>query len=118
VTPCADASAPVVALPSLEEVDVNSRFLLGGIALFAAGAALPSIVSRARAGDGAWQCYVVDRMPDMKAASEWKGAINYATGLNEVAAQAAPGTIITTTYPAGGGMYAASSGAPILCVKK
>lgn len=92
------------------EFPVKVHLVVGGLALFALGLGLPSLVSRASAGDGAWQCYVVDRMPDMKAAAEWRGAINYATGLNEVAAGAPTGTIITTTYPAGGGMYAATRG--------
>jgi hypothetical protein len=94
------------------------RSIVTGILIFGLGMAATYIVPQARAGSGAWQCYVVDRMPDMKSAAEWKGAVNYATGLNEVASGAPAGTILNGTYPTSGGMYGSgSSGAPILCVK-
>ena len=97
---------------------MHLRSILTGLVLFGLGMAATQVVPFARAGGGAWQCYVVDRMPDMKAASEWKGAVNYATGLNEVAGASPAGTILNGTYPTSGGMYGASGGgAPILCVK-
>ncbi len=97
---------------------MNTRSILIGAALFALGALATSLMPTARAGDGGWQCYVVDRMPDMKAAAEWKGAVNYTTGLNQVAAGAPAGTVLNANYPTSGGMYGTSgSGAPILCVK-
>ena len=99
---------------------MSLRSIATGLVLFGLGIAAASIIPTARAGAsaGAWQCYVVDRMPDMKAAAEWKGAVNYATGLNEVASSAPAGTILNGTYPTSGGMYGSgTSGAPILCVK-
>ena len=97
---------------------MNLRSIVTGVVLFGLGMAATTVIPIARAGSGSWQCYVVDRMPDMKAAAEWKGAVNYATGLNEVAGSAPAGTILNGTYPTSGGMYGTgSSGAPILCVK-
>ncbi|MDP2309887.1 MAG: hypothetical protein Q8P18_27965 [Pseudomonadota bacterium] len=97
---------------------MNARSILTGLVIFGLGMASTYVIPAARAGAGGWQCYVVDRMPDMKSAAEWKGAVNYTTGLNEVAANAPAGTILNGTYPTSGGMYGSgSSGAPILCVK-
>lgn len=98
---------------------MTTRSLVTGLLLFGLGATASYVIPMAHAGSGGgWQCYVVDRMPDMKAAAEWKGAVNYATGLNEVAAGSPAGTILNGTYPTSGGLYGSgSSGAPILCVK-
>ncbi len=102
---------------------MNIRNILSAFAIFTLGVLaakmIPAaLIPAAQAGAGGWQCYVVDRMPDMKAAAEWKGAVAYTTGLNEVASGSPVGTVINANYPTAGGMYGSgSSGAPILCVK-
>ena len=101
----------VEKLANQPPVEVTSFFNL--LLVYNRGAAFSFL-----AGAGGWQCYVVDRMPDMKAAAEWKGAVAYTTGLNEVASGSPVGTVINANYPTAGGMYGSgSSSAPILCVK-
>lgn len=76
-------------------------------------------ISLARAADGGWQCYVVDRLENPKDAGEWKGAVEVAQGLNSVAASVAAGTLLSVQYPVtsgfGGGLQ---SDVGLICVKK
>ena len=67
-----------------------------------ASAVTPTAVSWAQPKPGAWGCYVVDRFPDVKAAAEWSGSVNVKQGLDQVAPNAAPGTILTITPKPGG----------------
>ena len=93
------------------------QFVLTIAVTFALGALAQSLVPRANAGDGGWQCYVVDRFPDMKEAAAWKGAVNYTTALNQVAANAAAGTVLNANYPVSSMGGTQVGGAPVLCVK-
>jgi hypothetical protein len=72
---------------------MNIRNLLAAIGLIALGAAASNLVPRARAGTGTWQCYVQDRLPDWKAAEEWKGARAMTETLNVLAPDTASGTL-------------------------
>ncbi|MFZ5476145.1 MAG: hypothetical protein ACOZNI_05165 [Myxococcota bacterium] len=72
----------------------------------------------ARAAGGGWQCYVVDRLPDTKAAMDWKGAKNATDGLNAVSPGSAAGTILTVQYPtSGSGWSGTQSDVGLICVK-
>lgn len=66
----------------------------------------------ARAEAGSWQCYVIDRLPDAKAAADWKGSKSLSDGLNAVAPGAASGTVMFMQYPVGGGAVS-----PMVCTK-
>ena len=90
--------------------------LLAGAAIALGATLAQHLVSEAHADPGAWQCYVVDRFPDMQAAAGWKGAVKYTEALNLVAAGAPTGTILTTEYPASG--QTQTGNPPILCVKQ
>jgi len=85
------------------------------------GALLARAIPSAKAGGG-WSCYVVDRFPDMKAAAEWKGAVQAAEGLNTIAAGTAAGTLLSLNYPTGSTagavlMNAQKGTVDVLCVK-
>lgn len=86
-------------------------------ATFALGLAARSILPAAHADAGGWQCYVVDRFPDMKAAAEWKGAVNYTTAMNQVAPNSPAGTVLMATYPVSSMGGTQVGGAPIVCSK-
>lgn len=54
------------------------------------------------AGGGGWQCYVVDRLPDIQKAMDWKGATNVTEGLNATSPSSPAGTILSVQYPTAG----------------
>jgi hypothetical protein len=90
----------------------------GAVVMFGLGMFAQKLVPQAQAGAGLWQCYVVDRFPDMKAAAEWKGAVNYTTALNQVAPATTAGTVMMATYPVSAMGGSQVGGAPIVCVKE
>ncbi len=97
----------------------KKQLVFGGVVALAAGLGLGLGlgVPTAEAGDGGWGCYVVDRMPDMKEAGSWKGATKVADGLNEVASAAAPGTVLSVSYPTAANFTTAQSDVGMICVK-
>jgi hypothetical protein len=70
--------------------------VLVGVA-FGCGAAVvaPVVVSHAQPHAGSWDCFVVDRLPDLNAARSWKGAAGITAGLNEAAPGVVAGTMIS-----------------------
>lgn len=84
------------------------------------GLGLGMNIPTAQAEAGLWGCFVVDRLPDVQEAMDWKGAKNAAEGLNKVAATSPSGTILTVQYPTGGGGWSGStqSDVGLICVKE
>jgi hypothetical protein len=69
-----------------------------GVALgCGASAVAPIAVSRAQARAGSWDCFVVDRLPELTEARSWGPAANITEGLNRAAPEAATGTMISVT---------------------
>jgi hypothetical protein len=68
--------------------------LLVGIALGCGASAVAPVAKSWAQPQGHWSCYVVDRFPDVQEAADWDGAANITKGLNKVATQVAPGTIL------------------------
>lgn len=99
-------------------MDWMKKLALGGATLgLGLGLGLGLSMNTAEAGDGGWGCYVVDRMPDMKEAGSWKGAAKVADGLNEVAAGASSGTVLSVNYPTASNFTTAQSDVGMICVK-
>jgi hypothetical protein len=46
---------------------------------------------------GEWDCFVVDRFPDVADARSWDGSANIRTGLNQVARHVPAGTVLAVT---------------------
>ena len=92
-------------------------FLTLGIGLVLGGGLTVALSSANAQSESSWTCYVVDRLPDAKDAAEWKGAVKATEGLNKVAQNIAPNTIITMTYPVTAGFGNAGGVAPLVCVK-
>lgn len=91
---------------------------LGGICL-GLGLGLGMTIPSAQAEAGVWGCFVVDRLPDVQEAMDWKGAKAAADGLNKVAASSPSGTILTVQYPVGGGGWQGTqSDVGLICVKE
>jgi len=63
------------------------------------GAAAVSPIARgwAQQPAGRWDCFVVDRFPDVDDARSWDGAANITAGLNKVAAHVTAGTVLAVT---------------------
>lgn len=78
------------------------------------GAALVSPIaeSGAQQGAGRWECFVVDRFPDVEGARSWTPAANIALGLNQVAKHVAVGTVLAVNPKSGTGTYPS-----VACVK-
>jgi hypothetical protein len=73
----------------------SALLVLSGIFIGCGAAAVaPTGLSRAQNNAGAWGCYVADRFPDMKSAAEWGRSDKIREGLDQVAANAAAGTIL------------------------
>ena len=71
--------------------------LVLALGFMALGATAATWMPAAEAGTtGGWSCYVMDRMPDVVSASEWRHARSYAEGLNAAAPHAASGTVVPT----------------------
>lgn len=84
-----------------------------------AGLTVADHLPRAHAGSGAWQCYVVDRLPDTKEAASWRGAKSTTEGLNAIAPGAAAGTVLSIQFPtAAAGFSGTQSDVALLCVKE
>jgi hypothetical protein len=62
---------------------------------------------------GSWDCFVVDRLPDVTAARSWKPATDITEGLNQAAPEAATGTMIAVTPKSSRD----GSSASVTCVK-
>lgn len=60
---------------------------------------------------GRWDCFVVDRFPDVDDARSWSGAANITAGLNQVATHVPAGTVLSVN-PKSGGAYPS-----VACVK-
>jgi hypothetical protein len=88
--------------------------VFAGIALGSlATVALPIAASYAQAQPppaGAWDCFVVDRLPDLYAARSWGPASDITNGLNRIAPDVTKGTVIAVN-PKGG------PSASVTCVK-
>ncbi|HET7541319.1 MAG TPA: hypothetical protein VFK05_15685 [Polyangiaceae bacterium] len=84
--------------------------LFGMILGCGAASVAPIARSWAQQPAGRWECFVVDRFPDVEDARSWSGAANITAGLNRVARQVASGTILNLTPKSGGA-------ASVACVK-
>jgi hypothetical protein len=72
--------------------------LLGGVVLSCGAAAVaPMATSWAQPASGKWQCFVVDRLPDIDEARSWEGASNITDGLNRIALHVPSGTVLSVT---------------------
>jgi len=90
---------------------VSVTLVLFGMILGCGAAAVAPIArSWASPPGGHWECFVVDRFPDIEDARTWSGAANVTAGLNKVATQVASGTILNLTPKSGGA-------ASVACVK-
>jgi hypothetical protein len=70
--------------------------LLAGVGLgVVATVVAPVAKSYAQGGGATWDCFVVDRLPDVQGARGWEPAANVTAGLNHAAPDAARGTMIT-----------------------
>jgi hypothetical protein len=79
------------------------------------GAAAVSPIARsfAQAPAGHWDCFVVDRFPDVQEARSWEGAIDIRAGLNKVATHVPAGTVLAVSPKSSNqGSYAS-----VTCVK-
>jgi hypothetical protein len=80
----------------------NVVLVLGGLIIGCGVATIaPAHYSAAQAPAGGWRCYVVDRFPDVREAGDWHGARKMSEGMNQVAPQSPPGTVITALWSAG-----------------
>jgi len=59
---------------------------------------------------GTWDCFVVDRLPDVQAARSWGPAADITNGLNRAAPDAAKGTMLAVNAKGSGA-------ASVTCVK-
>ncbi len=89
-----------------------SLVLVGMILGCAATAVSPVGRSWAQPAAGRWECFVVDRFPDVDDARSWDGARNITAGMNKVAAHVAAGTVLAVTPKSGSGSYPS-----VTCVK-
>lgn len=84
-----------------------------------AGLYVSDHLPQAQAAAGAWQCYVVDRLPDQKEAASWRGAKSTTEGLNAIAPGAPAGTVLSIQFPtAAAGFSGTQSDVALLCVKE
>jgi hypothetical protein len=86
--------------------------LLGMILGCGATALSPIASSFAQQPAGRWDCFVVDRFPDVEEARSWSGAANIAAGLNTAAKHVAAGTVLAVTPKSSSGSYPS-----VACVK-
>ena len=76
--------------------------------------------AESQAEDGAWTCYVADRLPDAEGAADWGGSKKLAEGLNKIASHVSSGEILVLEVPIkkSPGFGDGSSGSPsVICVK-
>lgn len=90
-----------------------SLVMFGMILGCGAAAVSPIARSWAQPPAGRWGCFVVDRFPDVQEARSWSGALDIASGLNEVASHVPTGTVLAVSPKSSGqGSYAS-----VTCVK-
>ncbi len=79
----------------------KTKLVVAIVAAFAMGAGATHVLGTpdAFAGKkGSWECYAPDRLPDVEDASDYKWARKVARGLNQTAASAKRGTILTLSF--------------------
>ena len=86
--------------------------LVGLVVGCGAAAVAPMATTWAQPRVGEWDCFVVDRFPDVGDARSWDGAANIRYGLNHVARHVPPGTVLSVTPKSGSHNYAS-----VACVK-
>jgi len=92
-----------------------SLVVLGGLVVGLAARGMPAAQATET---GIWTCYVVDRLPDVKDASDWKGAEATSKGLNATAPHAPSGTVLSVNYPTAQSFGSNRSDVGMLCVKQ
>lgn len=109
------------ALVALGEICLRGPMKLKSVGLVLAGLAVgcgaaavaPMARSFAQAPAGAWDCFAVERFPDVEKARSQEFAVSTREGLNRVARQVPTGTMLSVTpytHPNG-------SMASVACVK-
>jgi len=83
--------------------------LVGVVIGCGAAAVAPAATSWAQPS-GRWECFIVDRFPDIDDARSWEGAANIAAGLNRAASHVPAGTTLPLAPKSGG--YAS-----VACIK-
>jgi hypothetical protein len=100
---------------------MNLRAFVLVLAGLVGGYALSSHFPKAEAGAGGWACYVVDRLPDPKAAADWKGAKAVTEGLNTLSSATPSGTVLSVQYPVSGAAGfggSVQSDVGLICIKQ
>ncbi len=81
------------------------------------GGKVTTLESANAAESGSWKCYVVDRLPELADASEWKGAVNVADGLNAASPNTPSGTILSVSHPTSAAAFSNRADVGMVCVK-
>jgi hypothetical protein len=79
----------------------NVALVLGGLIVGCGAATVAPVRLGSAVQNGAWRCFVIDRFPDVQDAADWKGARNMTDGMNQVATNAAAGTVISAYWNSG-----------------